>query len=167
MRFNYSQASAMKNWFRPVLVPALLILSVVSASSQTQTEPKYSIHFILPDGYVGAFRLVLDHPAGLAMKLQDGRYILRIPRNGTLRIKSFKPFAELHDASAAYKNGKKIPYDPSGSLMPKSIAFRRVWLVTGGVDGNGEMIAPTIWTYIIGTKQQADKLKHLLERRRA
>jgi hypothetical protein len=143
-----------------------LVLSIVSASSYSQTEPKYSIHFLLPDGYVGAFKLVLDKETGSEMTLENGRYILDIPRSGILKIKSFRPFAGLHEMSAFYKNGTRIPYDPSGSLMPKSIAFRKVWVVIRGFDGNGDMVSPTVWTYIIGTKQQAARLKRVLERRR-
>lgn len=148
-----------------ILIPALLMLSIVCEGLNAQTEPKYSIHFILPDGYVGVFRLVLDKEAGVEMKLENGRYALEIPKNGVLKIKSFRPFAELHEIDAAYKSGKKIPYDVSGSLMPKSIALRKVWVVVGDMDENGEMSPPVVWTYLIGTKQQADKLKRRLEKR--
>jgi uncharacterized protein YecT (DUF1311 family) len=127
-----------------------------------QVDP--SIHFILPDGYVGAFRLELSKRDGVEMKLEHGRYVLEIPRSGTLRVRSFKAFADMHSKTAAYKSGKEIPHDPSGSLMPRSVALRRVWTVIGGIDEHGEMIPPVAWTYIIGTKRQADELKRRLQR---
>jgi hypothetical protein len=148
-----------------VLISALLMLTIGGKSSTyAQTEPKYSIHFVLPSGYVGAFRLVLDKQAGVDMKLENGRYTLEIPKDGTLKVRSFKPFAELHEKTAAYKSGEEIPHDPSGSLMPKAYALRRVWVVIGDIDENGEMVPPVVWTYIVGTKRQADSLKRRLQK---
>ena len=99
------------------------------------------------------------------MKLKNGRYTLEIPNNGVLKINSFKPFAQLHQTTAAYKSGKLISYDPSGSLRPKSLAFRRVWTIIGDLDEKGELVPPVVWTFMIGTKWQADKLKRRLEKR--
>jgi hypothetical protein len=150
-----------------VLTSALLMLCAgLKSSVYAQTEPERSIHFVLPNGFVGAFKLVLDKQAGVEMKLENGRYTLEIPRSGSLKIKSFKPFAELHQTTAAYRSGKMIPYDPSGSLTPKTIAFRDVWMIIGDIDGKGEMVPPVVRTYMIGTKRQADKLKRRLEKQK-
>src|SRR5688500_5561554 len=107
----------MKRSFLLVLAFILLVTNLFGYSlPAAQVDP--SIHFILPDDYAGAFRLVLDKRNDVEMKLENGRYVLEIPRSGTLKISSFKPFAIQHGYTAAYKSGKEIRHDPSGSLMP-------------------------------------------------
>jgi hypothetical protein len=148
-----------------VVISVVLMLCIwPGCSVRAQGFPDRTIHFVLPNRYVGAFRLVLDKRTGLEVKLKNGRYVLKIPASGTLRIRSFKFFAELHQKTAAYKNGKTIPYDPSGSFTSKRIALRNVWVTIGNIDENGEMVPPVVWTFMIGTKQQADKLKRRLEK---
>lgn len=153
----------MKRALMAILTFILLAATLFGYSlPDVQVDP--IIHFVLPDGYVGAFRLVLDKRDGVDMRLENGRYTLEIPESGTLKIKSFKPFAVMHSKTAAYKSGKEVPHDPSGTLMPRSHALRRVWVVIGDIDENGEMIPPVVWTYMVGTKRQADNLKRRLEK---
>lgn len=147
-----------------VLIALILItVTVGNGVAYAQDTSDYSFHFILPDGYVGAFRLALDESNGLDVKLENGRYTFEIPEGGTLKIKSFSPFAELHSTTAAYRNGKDIPYDPSGSLLPKSIALRKSWWIVSSVDEHGKMQTPVIAVYVIGTQKQADKIKRRLQ----
>lgn len=79
-----------------ILISVLLILSIgpkSCADAQTQSDPE--IHFVLPNGFVGAFKLVLDRETGVDMKLKNGRYTLEIPNNGVLKINSFKTFRSI------------------------------------------------------------------------
>lgn len=108
------------------------------------------VHYILPNGYRGVFKIILDEANGTDVKREERSYTYEIPPNGILRIKSFAPLSQMHEASAAYKNGTKIP--TLSTVNDDTIALRDVGMHERG-DG------PRTITIVIGTKEQADKVR--------
>ena len=104
------------------------------------------VHFILPDGYRGAFRIVVD-PVGLDVKPTNGTYVFRIPVGGILRVKSARPFRRWHEETAAYNDGTTIP-DGFLSVDPSTIALHG--LFSRQEDGEDSQ-----W-WMVGTKDDAD-----------
>ncbi len=112
------------------------------------------VHFVLPDGYVGMFKIVLDEKEGVDVNSKDGRYAYEIPKSGILKVKSFAPFRPWHEESAAYRNGTKINL-PGNTVPNESVALRDLGEY---MRGNG----PPIIVYVIGTKEEQDKLRVLM-----
>jgi len=110
-----------------------------------------SIHYVLPDGYTGMFKIILDEQKGVDIKRESWSYTCEIPPNGILRVKSFEPFYGWHKETAAYRNGSPIVI-PDSTVSNDVIALRDVGMHEKG-DG------PRTITIVIGTQQQADKVK--------
>ncbi len=115
------------------------------------------IHFILPNGYIGGFRIVLDELQGTDVQLRSGRYTYRIPERGELRVKTFQPFITWHKVTAEYTNGKEIPSDDS-SVKPEVIALRS-GPGSGSREVDGKNVGPIILTYVVGTQEQLNSVK--------
>ena len=84
------------------------VLAVVSLITFISCMSSTGVHHVLPDGYVGMFKIVLDETGGVEISPKDGRYVYEIPASGILKVKSFAPFRPWHDESAAYRDGTKI-----------------------------------------------------------
>ena len=68
----------------------------------------HQVHFILPNGYRGAFTIKPNDPFGSEIKKQqDGKYVYNIPGSGRLKIKGFHPFSS-YLVSASFQNGDLI-----------------------------------------------------------
>ena len=115
------------------------------------------IHFILPNGYVGGFRIVLDELQGTDVQLKAGRYTYRIPERGELRVKTFEPFMTWHKVTAEYTDGKEIPSDDS-NVKPEVIALRS-GPGSGSREVDGKNVGPIILTYVVGTQEQLNSVK--------
>lgn len=119
------------------------------------TNPE--VHFILSDGYVGSFRVVLDEAHGVDTKLEKGRYVYEIPSGGELRVKTFDPFLGCHKEDAAYRNGQNIPHADS-SIADDTVALRG-GIGSGSRPINGKNVGPIILTYVIGTADDERRIK--------
>src|SRR5687768_5090846 len=86
-------------------------ITACSAFSSLTGDGTQTICFVLPDGYVGAFQLILDEKTGVEISEKDGKYIYEIPPNGLLKLKTFGPFDTPSKYVAMYKNGSIIPTD--------------------------------------------------------
>jgi hypothetical protein len=115
--------------------------------SRLKDDSKPTICFVLPDGYVGAFQLVLDEKGNEEVVKKNGRYVYEIPPNGLLKVKTFHPFEGWHRTVAVYKNGSSIPTEDS-TLPPDTVALR----VLGTSQHND---GPFTQTNVIGTQEQA------------
>lgn len=136
-----------------ILLPSLSLVACGATQSIADCANP-PLHFILPDDYVGPFRLTLDEVAGIDAALQDKRYSFEIPPGGMLKLKSFTPLAGCHRLSAAYKSGASIPVADS-TTSPETIALR------GGIGSAGKDTSrpgPAIITYVVGTKKDLDTL---------
>lgn len=82
------------------------------------------IRFVMPVGYEGHFRLVLDKERGVSIRRSDGVYVIRIPESGILSVSDFKPFRAWHAESARYADGQPIPLsDDAPALELAEIAL--------------------------------------------
>lgn len=131
-----------------VLAVVSLICTLISCKSSAE------VHYVLPDGYVGMFKIVLDETGGVEISPKDGRYVYEIPQSGILKVRSFAPFRPWHDESAAYRNGTKIKLWDS-TVPDDAVALRDLGESTRG---NG----PPIIVLVIGTKEEQDKLRVLM-----
>jgi hypothetical protein len=129
------------------LMVLLTLTTQISACNMFQVAQDRTICFVLPDGYRGAFQLVLDKKKGIDVIGKDGRYIYEIPASGVLKVKSFKPFEGWHKEIAVYKSGESIPTEDS-TVPPSTVALR---LMGTSRRNNG----PYIQTNIIGTQEEA------------
>jgi hypothetical protein len=138
-----------------VVLITLAVLSMTPSPACMFFNP--GVHFILPDGYIGAFRIILDEGHGIDVKVEGGRYIYRIPENGELKVKSFEPFMKTHKETAAYRSGKEIPR--VDSTVKLDVIALRGGMGSGSREVNGKNVGPVILTYVIGTREQENSLK--------
>ena len=73
-------------------VVVILFTSHITACSFLKDTSRPTICFVLPDGYVGAFQVVLDEKTGIEVSQKDGKYVYEIPASGSLNVKTFHPF---------------------------------------------------------------------------
>lgn len=81
-----------------------------------------SVHFVLPTGFRGGFKLVLDQVDGTDVSVQQGRITFKIPESGILRIRSFGFSEHWHTESAAFADGSTIP--DQFQVGPNQLAMR-------------------------------------------
>lgn len=150
MFFRVSETNRATVIGRFVILSATIVVPFVFAfgSCVTLNPP---IHYILPDGYVGVFRIVLDEREGVEVGLKDGRYTYEIPSSGILKVKSFAPFGPWHEETAAYKNGNPIVL-PDSKVRNDVVALRSLGTYQRG-DG------PRTMAFVIGTKEEEDRLR--------
>lgn len=79
-------------WLSSIIFLVLVTFAGCGTLSSLGQCTNPDVHFILSDGYVGSFRVVLDEAHGVETKLEKGRYVYEIPSGGELRVKAFDPF---------------------------------------------------------------------------
>jgi len=109
----------------------------------------HRVRYILPDGYVGVIKIVLDEKDGLDAKIEKGTYTLEIPADGVLKLKSFKLFDPFYEMTVTEKSGKQLPIVTASDdvIAYRDTIFRNV--------SNG----PAMAIIIIGTKKQTDQIR--------
>jgi hypothetical protein len=138
--------------------PKGLALAVVTAAvgySLVSCAMFNSVHYVLPNGYIGLFKIVLDETNGLDVRRKFGRATYEIPPDGVLRVKSFEPFRGWHQVTASYRDGTEI----STSITPgdDEIAYRNL-----GSSSRGH--GPITIAIVVGTKEQTNRIvEHLDE----
>lgn len=134
----------------------LILIAMTAGLSVSLSSCNYgrNIHFILPDAYTGRFEVVLDEVNGLDVKFENDRYTYQIPQSGVLKVKSFEPFQQWHEETAAYKSGQEIPRD---SDDPNVVALRSLG-GSGTRNIEGQNVGPTILGFAVATEAQALKL---------
>jgi hypothetical protein len=82
------------------------------------------VEFEISNGFVGHIWLIEDGAAS-EVPLEDGKYLVRVPANGVLRVRNFQPFAQWHSQTVRYADGTNIPIKRAGSTHPaKQITFQ-------------------------------------------
>lgn len=132
-----------------------LLTVVVSGCSLLGECSNPPIHYVLADGYVGAFQLVLDEANGVDVKLKNRRYTYEIPKGGVLRVKTFQPLYGCHKEIATYKNGRELPAEDFSTVKPETVALRLL-----GMSGTND--GPLTMTNVIGTQKQAEGVQQQL-----
>ena len=123
---------------------------ITACSAFSSLTGKPTISFVLPDGYVGAFQLVLDENTGIEVSEKDGKYAYEIPPSGSLNVKTFRPFETPSKYVAMYKDGSIIP---TNDFQHPDIVSLHVLGTSQHNDG------PRIQTFVIGTEKQATQAK--------
>ncbi len=66
--------------------------------------------YILPDNFRGQIKLVVDAEAP-EVPLLDGNYVVRVPREGLVKVKSTDFLFQWHEVRARFKSGKALSID--------------------------------------------------------
>lgn len=73
--------------------------------------------FVVKNGYEGPIVLILLEEATTAFIKEDGRNVYKIPRSGTLCVRSFRNFTHgWGTTKAIYENGSEIPQATPGNF---------------------------------------------------
>jgi hypothetical protein len=119
----------------------------------------HPIVLVVPAGYRGTIRLVIDRERGAEVPLQNGRYTYHIPDDGTLTIKDDSPFRQWHSLTVFDTSGNAIPEDIEDKCPPGVVTIRS--LGSGTRTQNGER--ENFIDYFVGTgaerQQSGDKPK--------
>src|SRR5713226_752149 len=83
----------------------LMALACSSCGSQRCDH----IHYVLPNGYRGAFLIYNEREDGIELRPNKGQITCVIPNTGVLRVKGKGPFYEWHSTTASFANGVPIP----------------------------------------------------------
>lgn len=136
----------------------ILLLAVTTAllSSACYTDSGPPINFILPNGYVGAFRLVHDETNGVDIKEAKNGYTYEIPADGILKVKSLEPFLLFHEVTARYQDGRVLVTETDAGVKDDAIACRSLSSYRKDTPTSK---GTTVFTYFIGTKEQAVKFQ--------
>lgn len=117
-----------------VLVTAGL-LCAVAGCADASGDP---IHYILPNGYRGPFKIVVDSAASGGYRYDGKCHIYTIPANGVLRVSSASPFKYFHRTSAEYVGGRQIACSEPGPAGPDAVRLTALgatesefWMVVG------------------------------------
>lgn len=142
-----SEATIMRRWLFAV---ALLLILAVTWATLWESLP---VHFIVPNGFRGEIRLVLDPQNGERIGLANGRFTFRIPDNGILHVASFGPLQEPHMQTASYADGSPLLLENEAdeAWLSEKIALRG-----GGMSRLND--EPYVITYLVGTATDCEKI---------
>lgn len=108
-------------WFAVIimLIAVVLPFGMIAYNSRSG----YPIVMVIPDGYRGPVRLIINNQEGVEVPLENGKYTYHIPESGTLLIKDDSPFRQWISMTTVYSNGKPIPMDNGGTLPPDAVSL--------------------------------------------
>ena len=66
------------------------------------------VEVVVPDAFIGPVFVILDETRGSDIPFRDGKYIVEIPPDGRLRVKSLGPFEGWHKETWRYASGKTL-----------------------------------------------------------
>ena len=118
--------------FSIYLIPFAFLAAMLGVGGCQRKSP--SIHFVLPNGYRGAFLIRSDQADGSELQEKAGRYTFIIPESGTLKIQGAGPFYDWHSVSASFVGGEviSVPNEPE-RLKPDQLALWTDDSAPGGV----------------------------------
>lgn len=139
----------------------LLLFALACSGCSSEGSP---VHLVVPNGFTGELRLILDPTRGTEIPRTNGRYTYNFPSDGTLYVKSFAPFVNWHKQTSAYADGTPIPDAietvPGPNGMPATVG-KDVVVLNGGSFGTRND-GPETGRYYVGTVAEYEKY---LERR--
>jgi hypothetical protein len=103
--------------------------------------------FLLPDGYRGALKLKTDSEADQPQKNPDEIYLINVPQDGVVRMRSLSGFGKWHKVSAQYLDGTFIPHGV-GEMPLDAVGFFSLW-----TDADGQTF------YLIGTRAEYEQIQ--------
>ena len=106
------------------------------------------VEIVLPDGYTGPVYLIEDKANGTEIRLANGRYLVEMPGNCRLRVKTLEPFQHWHPEALRYANGTIVPDE---KLVPNADPTRVMLRMSNcGVTDGG----PVHIEMFVGTDKQ-------------
>lgn len=112
------------------LVGPPLILALMIAN-----EPNYE--FVLPTGYRGGFKLIVDKVNGVEPSRQNGRLVYVIPKNGVLIISDDNLMGRYRGEAATYADGTAVSaalFHPLGIQHTGPGPEKSFWWFIGSVE---------------------------------
>lgn len=100
-----------------VLFPGVLVFMalVLPAVQNFLFGPEISVRFVLPNDYVGEFKVVLDPSQGEDYSRDGRESVFRIPENGILRVISDGPLNSFDRQIAVYEDGREVVFEALAS----------------------------------------------------
>ncbi len=106
------------------------------------------VEFVVPKGHVGPV-WILHEPDAPDLPVVDGRYQVRFPDGGVLRVRSMSPFDRFKVVSTRYDDGSPLPYLVSGmQVAPTTVGMWSGWSGQAGPDRREYIVWP------VGTEEQ-------------
>lgn len=96
----------------------LVVIAVVAFSYLGAWDRSYTIQFIIPNDYIGAFVVQEDVEQGVSPDVGQDIYSYTVPESGVLRARSLDLFEQYHFVIARYADGKPIPTLTNGGRGP-------------------------------------------------
>jgi hypothetical protein len=135
------------------LVLAIMVINgfLKSGIKQAVRSSAPPVEFIVPTGYKGPVWVIEDRGAGSPLAIQDGRYQLKIPPSGVLRLASVQP-CEVHSSrTARYEDGTPLGVGAGSGSGASGITFYsggKMVRVGGGP-------TRTLFFYFVGAEKEA------------
>ena len=128
-----------------------LVAAVLSISGCNRPgEPVVKHMFILPDGYKGVFKVIVDTKSGLVVTPVKRVVKITVPPSGIVALKSNQTLRKWHTYTAIYKSGARLPYGVGVLPNPETVAIFDLWTDEEGAH-----------YYLVGTKSLYESLlKH-------
>jgi hypothetical protein len=127
---------------------------------QAMTPTPPVAEMVLPTGFTGPVWIVYDAQVGEASALVDGRYQLRIPADGTLRLSSLEPLMDGTLQSACYEDGTRLPYYGEAEFAGDTVALRRGGMIIKRPSGptiNRSEMRPQAYFFYVGRGEEASE----------
>jgi hypothetical protein len=121
----------------------VIFMIAVSGCSQQKGLP---VLFIVPDSFKGAVYFSLDSTNGLAVPVTNGEYLVTIPADGKLTVRSFDFILGSHIVSAQYASGQPLRFGWNST----DIGFEPI-------DLDRHHRPPRSAVYLVGTQQDKDE----------
>jgi hypothetical protein len=103
------------------------------------------VHFSVPDGFRGAFKISVDRKHGIQPVKSNGVWMIVVPTNAHLVIKDDWFFRKWHSETASYYSGKPVG---DGQMSTNAVALRSLF---------SDSQRNSWW--LIGTKQELDNAR--------
>ncbi|HEU0009333.1 MAG TPA: hypothetical protein VFT34_05925 [Verrucomicrobiae bacterium] len=130
-------------------IAASLLLTFGGLIGCKQEGVGMPIHFIASDKTTGFVQIIEDTTNGVELVSTNGRFIVTIPTNRIVRVRSVAPWSAPHEESAQFANGDEMSTDISG-IPSNVVALRSIGMI--------ERTPHPIIAYVIGTEQDRSKI---------
>ncbi len=121
---------------KKIFLVCIIVLALLWVGCLQKTP---QIHYVLPNGFCGAFIIYTERPNGMRMEASGARYTYVIPETGVLELQGKGPFYGWHTTSASFEDGTVIPAGTE-KLPEDVVAF---W---GGGSQSGGMLYDFVGT---------------------
>jgi hypothetical protein len=101
-------ASNRPNTWQSATLRALTLLALASIAAGCGQE-RHAIRYLLPEGYTGGVAIVYGVKGAAALPMEDGRLLVRIPRDGLLRTSTTIEYGLAKDEYFYYSGTTRRP----------------------------------------------------------